>query len=310
MTNTASQVFNFEIIHDYDKKEQEVAAFTKYIDAFNKVNAAYNGISVNSKYFAPWIGTLIVGVYMIHAGHQVVRQKLPLADFLSTISVFRRMSAEFVSCYQSITKITSASQSIAQVSSYMNLPVDGQKRLTNHEARLAYGQRLMVHQQKALHEMNLEYHEVMHKGTMLVDELPIKVVHLDITHEHASKTHAAVKVQAVLRGNKRRNELGIRSPMKTPSKEHVVGFPGLAAESPNKVEASPGLAVQSERGEKTGGFTLDEALEARMVPSTLNEAGQVSPPGILTRGTPLPPLKGPGSAGRLSPHSEIDRNHR
>mmetsp|Transcript_87441 Transcript_87441/g.248359 ORF Transcript_87441/g.248359 Transcript_87441/m.248359 type:complete len:897 (+) Transcript_87441:224-2914(+) len=286
-------VFNYEIIHDYDTKEQEVGNFTKYIDAFNKVNAAYNGISVNSKYFAPWIGTLIVGVYMIHAGHQVVHQKLPLADFLSTISVFRKMSAEFVSCYQSITKITSASQSIASVSCFMNLPIDSHKRLANHRDRLAYGHRLMVHQQKALHEMNLEYHEVMPEGTILVDELPIKIVHLSITHEHASKTQAAVKVQAVLRGNKRRNELGVRSPKKTPLKEHG-SFPGLAANVPDSTEA------------------LVVVPEARLAPSALNEAGLLSPLRIPTKGTSLPPLKGPSSASseqRLSPQSELGRNH-
>ena len=162
------------------------------------------------------MGTLIIGIFIIRQGLDVIANPDRLASFLSIISALKQMSKEFIKTYQLKTRITSAGESVAQVARFMNLPTDGEKRLHNHTDRLAYGHQLTKHQYEVLDEQNLDVSDVLDPGIQLEDSLPIKIVHLAITHEELSRVQAAVLLQAQARGRKGRDQVRGTSKLQQP----------------------------------------------------------------------------------------------
>lgn len=72
-----------------------ITEYQKFLAAVNKKTTDINSSIVNSKAMAPWLTTLLVGGYIIFGGSHVVSGSLPLATFLSTISLFRAVGGEF-----------------------------------------------------------------------------------------------------------------------------------------------------------------------------------------------------------------------
>ena len=84
----------------------------------------YEVYVTDSALFAPWLLLLIIGTFIIYGGLMVVSGDLSLASFLSTISMFQSLGAEFESLFQDSIFITSSYASIAQLTVFLNLPVD------------------------------------------------------------------------------------------------------------------------------------------------------------------------------------------
>ena len=84
----------------------------------------YEVYVTDSALFAPWLLLLIIGTFIIYGGLMVVSGDLSIASFLSTISMFQSLGAEFESLFQDSIFITSSYASIAQLTVFLNLPVD------------------------------------------------------------------------------------------------------------------------------------------------------------------------------------------
>ena len=88
-------VSNYQLVADYDRRTHMLQTYETKINEFNAATAKYNSNSVNSLFFAPWLTTLLVGVYLLYGGTRVVKGETDLATFLSTISIFRSLGGEF-----------------------------------------------------------------------------------------------------------------------------------------------------------------------------------------------------------------------
>ncbi len=132
-------VINYQLVHDYDRRTFQTASYERFINTYNKASVAYVAFTVNSKYFVPWLTTVLVAGWIAWGGSEVVNNNIQLATFLSTITIFRSAGAEFEKAYVLQLRMTSAYASIAQITTYLNLPVDVPMRRIFGRKRRAFG---------------------------------------------------------------------------------------------------------------------------------------------------------------------------
>ena len=118
---------------------------SQYLDklkGYNKATTQLTANALNSKYFVPWLTTFLVSAYIIIGGFEVIERPETLAQFLSTIALFRAFGGEFTTAYGLILRITSAYASIVQVTTFLNMPIDVPQRLTTTRQRRKKGKQL------------------------------------------------------------------------------------------------------------------------------------------------------------------------
>jgi len=134
-------VVNYQLAADYDRRTFMVQTLEGRLDAVNDTTAQSNAAGVNSRAFTPWVATFLVAVYIVYGGRDVIHGG-DLATFLSTITIFRSLGGEFEKAYGESMRITAAYASIAQVTMYLNLPIDVPQRLKMTRARRKFGREL------------------------------------------------------------------------------------------------------------------------------------------------------------------------
>ena len=111
-----------QLIADYDRRTYCLQQFADKINQVNKAATNFNAAAVNSKFFAPWISTVLVGIYIIFGGFRVIEDpEKELAAFLATISIFRSIGGQFEQAYVETLKITSAYASICEITVFINV---------------------------------------------------------------------------------------------------------------------------------------------------------------------------------------------
>uniref|UniRef100_A0A7S2FH94 ABC transporter domain-containing protein n=2 Tax=Octactis speculum TaxID=3111310 RepID=A0A7S2FH94_9STRA len=177
-------VLNYQLVADYDRRTFEVEKYQGFINAFNKASVAYAAFTVNSKYFVPWLTTVLVASWMVYGGSSVIDGNILLSTYLSTITIFRLAGGEFEKSYQLQLRITSAYASIAQVTQYLNLPIDVPTRRVFSRKRRAFGRQMRQETRASLAGGKLSYDPTL----LAVDRLPIKMVNVSFSYKTADST--------------------------------------------------------------------------------------------------------------------------
>ena len=140
---TIKNVLNYQLIADYDRRTFQEQNYAEVFDAFKKASTLFNSSTTNSKFFAPWLTTVLVSAWIVYGGAQVAEQydedPTVLAAFLSTIALFRSIGGEFEKAYGLSLRVTAAYASIVQVTVFLNLPVDVPKRRADGRRRRSSG---------------------------------------------------------------------------------------------------------------------------------------------------------------------------
>lgn len=177
---TIRTVLNYELVADYDRRTFQTAGYEKFVTAFNKASVAYAAFTVNSKYFVPWLTNFLVAVWIIYGGIRVVDGKIKLATFLSTITIFRSAGAEFEKAYLLQLRMTSAYASIAQITTYLNLPVDVPMRRIYGRKRRKFGLELRKAERAKMQEGTISENP----DEVAVDRLPIRLENATFSYKH------------------------------------------------------------------------------------------------------------------------------
>ena len=179
---TIRTVLNYELVADYDRRTFQTASYEKFVIAFNKASVAYAAFTVNSKYFAAWLTNFLVAIWIIYGGIQVVEAKpdgINLATFLSTITIFRSAGAEFEKAYQLYLRMAGAYASIAQITTYLNLPVDVPMRRIFGRKRRKFGLELRTAERAKMQQGKV----AMDPDDVAVDRLPIKLENANFAYD-------------------------------------------------------------------------------------------------------------------------------
>lgn len=121
----------------------------------------------------------LVTVWIIYGGIAVLDDEINLATFLSTITIFRTAGAEFEKAYQLQLRITGAYASIAQITTYLNLPIDVPMRRVFGRKRRKFGLQLRQEERAKLARGEVD----SHPDEVAVDRLPVRLEHVDFSYE-------------------------------------------------------------------------------------------------------------------------------
>ena len=118
-------VLNYQLIADYDVRTALLADYEDVFKKFRRATVMIQSSSTNSKMFASWLTTALVGGWIIIGGQQVIQNPETIAQFLTTISLFQAVGAEIEVGYLQSLSVTNAYASIAAVTQFLNMPIDG-----------------------------------------------------------------------------------------------------------------------------------------------------------------------------------------
>lgn len=90
----------------------------------------------NNQYCAPWIGTLIVGLYTLWGGRQVLDETLTLGDFLVNLEIFKEIGVSWGDIYSVILDMQSTFPALDHIVQFLNLPTDvGRRKILSRQRR-------------------------------------------------------------------------------------------------------------------------------------------------------------------------------
>jgi ABC-type multidrug transport system fused ATPase/permease subunit len=192
---------------------------------------------------------LLVGGYLLYGGIQVVDGVTDLASFLSTITIFRSLDSEFQVAYQQALKITAAYASIAQLTIYMNLPVDVPQRLDTMRARRKLGRELRAEQLAKLDDNE----NMLSPDDVPADVLPIRMSNVHFKYEEPMDMKAEARAAARERERK--------ASFSWPSLHVLKKIMSVKLESVTPDESSTQSGFLSHKENKSSQLDLEEAKE-------------------------------------------------
>eukprot|EP00746_Dinoflagellata_sp_MGD_P146570 gnl/MRDRNA2_/MRDRNA2_79025_c0_seq4.p1 gnl/MRDRNA2_/MRDRNA2_79025_c0~~gnl/MRDRNA2_/MRDRNA2_79025_c0_seq4.p1 ORF type:complete len:1886 (+),score=324.25 gnl/MRDRNA2_/MRDRNA2_79025_c0_seq4:134-5791(+) len=160
-------VSKYRLIADYNRRPYFVDRGTEKIKAFNKAAVLCIRTNVNNKYFAPWLSTVAVGLYIIYGGLQVIDESLELGDFLVNLEIFKAIGVALAAIFGVLLDMQSSLEALKRIVTFMNLPVDVKNRMHLNRQRRKFGR------QEAL--MALETDSPASNSLDVVDTMLLKV---------------------------------------------------------------------------------------------------------------------------------------
>ena len=178
VNHVIKSVINYQLVADYDRRTFMIQTFESRLDAVNATTTQFNAAGINSRYFTPWVTTIFVAFFIVIGGSQVIAGG-DLAAFLSTISLFRALGGEFEKAYMESLRITAAYASIAQVTMYLNLPVDVPERLKMTRSRRKFGRELRTLEREGIANGT---RKKLGPSEVAADRLPLMIKNVEFSY--------------------------------------------------------------------------------------------------------------------------------
>lgn len=125
-----------QLVCDCGRRNLTVERFEQYLDGWNKANKLANKGLLHNKYFAPWLAKLLVAMYTVVGGTQVINGQICLGFFLTNISVFLKLGDQFGKLYELLMEIEESFPALVRVSILLNKPVDLTHRMSAERSGL------------------------------------------------------------------------------------------------------------------------------------------------------------------------------
>lgn len=130
---------NFQLIADYQKRPGAVDDYEAKIGAYNGAATKAAAVSVNNKYFAPWVATGVTAIWFIIGGNSVMDDGITLGEFLTTASIFGQVGKAWSGIYNIMLTMQDSLVPMRTIAMYMNLPTDLEQRMNMNRDRRARG---------------------------------------------------------------------------------------------------------------------------------------------------------------------------
>jgi len=128
---------NYRLISNYNARPKVNDAYAQKVSAWRNSMTAPNTVRVNNDYFTLWLGPVFVGVYIMTHTRAVLMHQLGHGSFVTTLSVFTELSADFSEGYRELMKISTQGGTLRGVIVLLNRPTDLLIRKTVNRKRRA-----------------------------------------------------------------------------------------------------------------------------------------------------------------------------
>lgn len=125
-------VGNYRLIADYNTRPELVTWFGKVVGQYNGALVAAKQVMKNNEYFSPWLTLVLVSVYIVLGGMQVIdegSEGLSLGVFLTNMQIFDAIGKAYGSIYNILLTMQSSFNSLDRIVRILNLPIDTPLRM-------------------------------------------------------------------------------------------------------------------------------------------------------------------------------------
>lgn len=160
-------VLNFQVISDYDARTPFVALFEEKIGKFNNAAIDLGQLLENNAYFAPWLSLVLVAMYTIKGGMEVLNGHLSLGTFLIDVHIFQQIGVSWGTIYTIILALQAAAPCLERVTTLLNFPIDLSQRMALNRFR-----------RKMSREASQQLHQGMDESEvdLSADLIPIRII--------------------------------------------------------------------------------------------------------------------------------------
>lgn len=117
-------VNNYKLIAFYNRRSRVIDQFEGCIKNFNKAAREAGMVLNNNLYFGEWILTVVIAVWIIVGGLDVLDGIVSLGMFLANINIFTKIGHSWNQIYKIFLEMNSILPSMERVVVLMNLPTD------------------------------------------------------------------------------------------------------------------------------------------------------------------------------------------
>lgn len=175
----------YPLIADFGQRPFFEARFEKRVSEYNTARKFANQVTLNNKYFSPWLTVLCVSAYIVYGGMQKLDGTLTLGLFLANVSIINTIGTSAGTIYQLLMEIEASSPSLYKITDLINLPTDLRARQALNRSK----------RQKTA-TMRAELLKTLSRGWP-ADSLPIEIEGLKFSYPAgpAFSVHAESKIQ-------------------------------------------------------------------------------------------------------------------
>eukprot|EP00746_Dinoflagellata_sp_MGD_P010639 gnl/MRDRNA2_/MRDRNA2_122023_c0_seq1.p1 gnl/MRDRNA2_/MRDRNA2_122023_c0~~gnl/MRDRNA2_/MRDRNA2_122023_c0_seq1.p1 ORF type:complete len:845 (+),score=125.16 gnl/MRDRNA2_/MRDRNA2_122023_c0_seq1:82-2616(+) len=165
---------NFVLISDYQNRPKAVDDYEAKIGEYNGAATKAAAVSVNNKYFAPWVATLVTALWFVVGGNSVLSDGgITIGEFLTTMSIFGQVGKSWSGIYNIVLNMQDALVPMRTICLYLNLPTDLEQRMKINRERRAEGE-----------EARNKLREAADSGVKFAaDLIPIKISNLKYSYD-------------------------------------------------------------------------------------------------------------------------------
>merc|ERR1719335_1374226 len=99
VSHVYNAITNFRLIADYNRRPLYIEKLMGRIAKLNRAITFANVVTKNNQYFAPWLSTIIVGMYTLSGGTDVYKNVITLGDFLVNLQIFQEIGISWGNVY-------------------------------------------------------------------------------------------------------------------------------------------------------------------------------------------------------------------
>lgn len=182
VTCVEQSVSRYRLIADYNRRPKFIASLEAAIGKLNKAMVQNAAVTVNNKYFAPWMKTVILGLWVYVGGSWVLSGDMALADYLATAKIFKAVGDSFLEMYQTMLVMQSVIPGLLMVVTLMNLPVDVEPRMRMNRERRRLGEEARQHEREMA--LNAASESNTNKGVIAADKVPLRMDDVTFAYHH------------------------------------------------------------------------------------------------------------------------------
>jgi len=183
MTNYATQVMtSYRLIGDYLRRPDSVEEVEKKVGTFNKRMIASDAVNCNNKYFCKYLALLCVAVWNVVGGSMVLAGHSEVGTFVTNLEVFNQVGQAWTIIFDVMLKMQSSLPYLEKIVTYMNLPIDLEKRMRANRKRRQMGEE--ARKDARLELLKAKREGRVPDGAFAADYVPISLC--DVSFEYAS----------------------------------------------------------------------------------------------------------------------------
>ena len=117
-------VRNYQMVADYHRRPLACDTFEGLLRHFYRGNKELNQVLLNNYYVLPWFSLVMIVLYTLVGGTEVLEGTLSMGIFVTTIHVFSEVSTACKNIYEVLVDIMKVMPELDRMVMYLNMDID------------------------------------------------------------------------------------------------------------------------------------------------------------------------------------------